>query len=279
MKKALNAWSVDPDIGFEEMFPQLAAAGFDGIELNVDAGGAHALTMDTDKARLAEIKALSVKCNLPVVSVATSLWRGFMGTPGAEAEETGRALLAQQLKCARALGAKGVLTVPGGLSDTISLSQAYETCLARLRAWLPLIEEYGLFVGLENVWNMFFTSPFDMRGMIDAIGSPLVGAYYDVGNVTAFSRTEDWIAILGKRIGLVHIKDFARAGGPNSGGKFCGLGRGSVDWSRAMPTLRRAGFDGYLTAEVFKNENQSYEQFYLETSEAMDQIIKIGETA
>jgi len=278
MKKSINAWSADPNAGLEETFAQVKAAGFDGIELNVDRSGnsACSLSMESNETRLAEIKALSERYNLPVVSVASSLWGGTMGTPGAGASEQGRALLAQQLKCARVLGATGILTVPGGMSDTVSLAQAYETCAANLRAWLPLIEEYGLFVGLENVWNTFFTSPFDMRSLIDEIASPLIGAYFDVGNVTAFSRAEDWIDILGARIGLVHIKDFARKGGPNSGGEFCPLGRGSVDWSRAIPALRRAGFNGCLTAEVFKEGGQFYEEFYCETSKAMDQIINIG---
>jgi len=272
LKKSINAWSVDPETGFEAMFRQLSAAGFEGIELNVDGanGSAHSLSMDTHEARLAEIKALSEQYGLPVVSVATSLWGKMPMT-----EISSRALLEQQLKCARALGARGILTVPGGMSDTVSLTRAYENCAASLRAWLPLIEEYGLFVGLENVWNTFFTSPFDMLGFIDELGSPLVGAYYDVGNVTAFSRTEDWIEILGGRIGLVHVKDFKRNGGANSGGTFCALGKGSVDWSRAVPALRSAGFGGYLTAEVFRENGQSYEDFYHEISQALDQIISI----
>ena len=33
MKKSLNAWTVDGAAGFEEMFSQVKAAGFDGIEL------------------------------------------------------------------------------------------------------------------------------------------------------------------------------------------------------------------------------------------------------
>jgi len=262
---------VDPDLGFEEMFAQISAAGFEGIELNVDRAGAHSLTMGTSGTELAAIKALSEKYSLPVVSVASSLWGAMpMTEPGS------RALLAQQLRCARALGAWGILTVPGGMSDAVSLARAYEASAANLRSWLPLAKEYGLFVGLENVWNMFFTSPFDMRGLIDALGSPLVGAYCDVGNPVAFSRPEDWIDVLGHRIGLVHIKDFRRNGGPNSGGAFCALGKGSVDWKRVVPALWRAGFDGYLTAEVFKEENQNYTEFYRATSKAMDHIIHIG---
>ena len=39
MLKSLNAWTVDASTGFAEMFRQVRAAGFDGIELNVDAPG------------------------------------------------------------------------------------------------------------------------------------------------------------------------------------------------------------------------------------------------
>lgn len=270
MKKAINAWAVDPNLGFAEMFAQVKAAGFDGIELNVDRPGAHSLTMETSDAELEHIRAISIVYGLPVVSVASSLWGS------AQTAEKGCFLLERQLKCARALGARGVLTVPGGMSDTVSLARAYGSCVAAYKSWRPLIEGYGLFVGVENVWNAFFTSPFDMRGFIDAVGSPRVGAYFDVGNTVAFSRAEDWIEILGGYIGFVHVKDFMRAGGVNRGGTFCPLGKGSVNWGRVLPALRGAGFDGYLTAEVFKEDNQPYREFYRETAQALDKIIYTG---
>ena len=71
MKKSINAWSVDSKTGFEEMFQQIKAAGFDGIELNVDAEegkSAHSLTLSTTDEELAAVKALSEKYQLPVVS-------------------------------------------------------------------------------------------------------------------------------------------------------------------------------------------------------------------
>ena len=55
MKKSLNAWTVDPAAGFEQMFRELKAAGFDGVELNVDreGAGAHSLTLATTRQELA----------------------------------------------------------------------------------------------------------------------------------------------------------------------------------------------------------------------------------
>lgn len=55
MKRSVNAWAVGADYGFEETFSKVKAAGFEAIELNLDAGGAHALTMETTAADLEKI--------------------------------------------------------------------------------------------------------------------------------------------------------------------------------------------------------------------------------
>ena len=64
MKTAINAWSVRPDADFETAIRDVKAAGFDGIEFNVDSSGAHALTLDITDAELAKISALSEKYSL-----------------------------------------------------------------------------------------------------------------------------------------------------------------------------------------------------------------------
>ena len=86
MKACLNAWTVDPGVGFAEMFAQLREAGFDGVELNVDAPGrsAHSLTMDTTARELARIRALAEQSRLAVVSVSSSLHGDNMGAADPE---------------------------------------------------------------------------------------------------------------------------------------------------------------------------------------------------
>ena len=56
MKKSINAWSVPGGVPFAEMFRQLAEAGFEGVELNLDGdnGSLHALTENTTAAEAAE---------------------------------------------------------------------------------------------------------------------------------------------------------------------------------------------------------------------------------
>ena len=258
MKKALNAWTVESSLSFEEMFAAVAAAGFDGIELNVDRpGSAHGLSMETTDAEFSAIRALSEKYNLPVISISTSLAGGESGQP--DRWDYARALLRQQIRAAKALGAKGVLTVPGGKT----LKSGHENSIAFFREMREEIEREGIFVGLENVWNGFFLSPYDMQRIIDAVGSPMIGAYLDLGNMLAFSKPEQWVEVLENRIGFVHLKDYLRNGNLSRGGSWQDITHGSADWDAIMAALRAVGFDGYLTAEVGKEDDaMSFEEYY-----------------
>ena len=281
MKKALNAWTVDSAVGFDEMFRQVKDAGFGGIELNVDDAGhsAHSLGLETTAAQLDEIAALSQKHALPVVSVSTSmLWKYSMGAADEGEREMSKNVIRAQIKAAKALGAAGVLVVPDGISKHKSIAKAYEASLTTLQELKAEIEAAEIYVCTENVWNGFFMSAYDMSVMIDHADSPYIGAYFDCGNVIAFSWAEHWIEILDGRIKLVHVKDFLRAskdfGGLNGGGEFVDLFKGDVNWKAVIPALRDAGFDGYLTAEVFKSDpGQSYTDYYKEISNAMDVLL------
>jgi hexulose-6-phosphate isomerase len=278
MKKSINAWSVDSKTNFEDMFSQIKKAGFDGIELNVDGkdGSAHSLSLETTDRELSDIYALSQKYGLPVVSISTSLWwSANMGSTTKEGREAANKLLEKQLICAKALGASGILTVPGGICDDMSIAEAYKNSSDFLEVSKGLIESYKIKVGLENVWNTFFLSPFDMAGFIDKLNCEYISAYYDVGNTVAFSWSEYWIGILGARISHIHVRDFKRNAGVNSGGTWPNLLEGDVNYKKIIPELRKIGWDGYLTAEVGKPDNLSFEEFYKEVSDAEDKIIKM----
>ncbi len=272
MKRALNAWTVEGSLDMEQTFAAVAKAGFEGIELNVDApGAAHGLSMETTAADYAAIRELSKKYNLPVCSISTSLWGGKMGNK--EQWKDGEALLYKQIEAARELGADGILTVPGGMGGALTLDGARKNSIAFMQAQKNEIEKLGIFVGLENVWNGFFLSPYDMASFIDTVDSPKIGAYLDAGNMLAFSIPEYWIEVLGSRIGKVHVKDYKRNGGLNSGGTWQDITHGSADWKVMIPALRTAGYDGYLVGEVFKAfPDMSWEDYYAKVNGEIAEI-------
>ena len=249
MKKSLNAWTVPDNVTFERMFSALKQAGFDGVELNLDAAGrsSHSLTMETSSHELRQIRRISEDTGLAVSGVSSSLW-GKTTLCGGAQELPAAQVLEQQILCARELGADGILIVPGGIGEGMGIREAWDHAQAELETCRGLIEQGGVMVGVENVWNNFFISPFDMARFIDEMAMKNLGAYFDAGNVAIFSWPEYWIDILNRRVMKVHVKDFRRTG--TNAGFFCNLLEGSIRWDKVMEALKNAGYDGYLTAEL-----------------------------
>ncbi len=277
MKKGINAWSVEDGLDFEQTFKKMKEVGFDGIELNIDIDNSsnHSLTMNTTEDELKEIKAISDKYNLPVSSISTSLYDNKLGSDIPANIEYAKALLKKQIECAKILGADTVLCVPGGIDDTQSIAAAYEASFNTLNSMKEYIKSQKIYVGLENVWNTFFISPFDMARFVDRLDCEYIKAYYDVGNVVAFTRSEYFIEILDKRIKKVHIKDFKLNSIFNLGGEWAGLTRGSLNWEKVIPALRNAGYDDYLTAEMFREDHQTFDEFYADVVERQNYIINL----
>ena len=176
------------------------------------------------------------------------------------------------------LGADALLTIPAAVDVFFNPDAPvvpYDTALERARAGiervLPVAEEVGVALAIENVWNKLFLSPVELRDFIDSFDSTLVGSYFDVGNVVPFGYPEQWVRILDHRIKRVHLKDFKRAVGTADG--FCDLLEGDVNWPAVMGALQEIGYDGPLTSEVMPGY-ANYPELRIEnTSRAMDAIM------
>ncbi len=272
MKKSINAWSIPGDVSFEKMFADLSSAGFDGVELNLDAENysSHSLSLSTDDKALSEILSLSKKYNLPISSISTSMYGPeTLGSDDKEGRELGKTILRKQLYLAKALNADGILVVPGGITPNRSIKKAYENVYTTFNEMKSEIESGDVFVGVENVWNNFFISPTDMANFIDTLNIKNLGAYFDVGNVLIFSYPEYWIEILGSRIGKIHVKDFLKSS--TNAGTFVNLLEGSADWKKVTTALKSIGYDDYITAELSIIERDP-EFLYQITSKALDRI-------
>ncbi|MBQ7017024.1 MAG: sugar phosphate isomerase/epimerase [Firmicutes bacterium] len=276
MKKSINAWSMPKELTFEECFIAAKEAGFDGIEFNVDVPGGHGLTMDITEEQLADIKALSVKYELPVVSISSSMHAGRIGAPCDKDNEEVKEVIRKQIQCAKALDAGAVLVVPGAPLKENSWKAMRARAIQTLKEMADEIEASGIVVGLENVWNGFFMSPFDMRSFIEEIGSPNIKAYFDVGNVAAFSFPEHWIEVLADQICRIHVKGY-RSEGLNRGGEWVDLMDGTIDWQKVVDAFKAIGWDGYLTAEVFPvHPYDDMNEFYRETVRDLGKIIELA---
>jgi len=249
---SINAWTFPKGTDAETMARSAAEAGFEGIELTLDAEGY--LTAEAPRAACEQIREIFAEAALPIVSLATGLfWKVNYGDADPAVRQRAIDLTLAGLDRAVWLGTDALLVVPAvvGRWNSAAPQVAYADALARTLDALHQLageaEDRGVHIAIENVWNRFLLSPVEMRDLIDRVNSPWVGVYLDVGNVMAFGYPADWIDTLGKRIVRVHIKDYDLDRPGPSG--FCPLGEGSVDWPAVMAALRRIGYDGPLTYE------------------------------
>ena len=262
MKKSMNEFGFETGLTYRQKFEMLSNAGFDAIEFNLSEAM-------SDKT-LGEVNDLSKEYGLEVAGfVANDLWTHHLTSPDTSEREKAKELVRMLVRHAEAARCDSVLVVPGVVNEDVSYLSAWNNASKAIGELLPFIEEHKVNVCIENVWNKFLTSPFDMARFVDSFDSEYVASYFDAGNVLINAYPEHWIEILGKRIKRLHIKDFRRAVGNLDG--FVGLMDGDMNWTSLTAALRKIGYDGFMTVEVppYRGANE----IYLKTVSAMLDLI------
>lgn len=226
-----------------EKFRAIKEAGFDGVDMD-----------SPNNLALEEVLSAREETGLEIHGcVCSTHWQAPLSHPDpAVAGKTVEGMKKALADC-KAYGGTTVLLVPAVVNAEISYQDAYTRSQARLREILPVAEELGVTVALENVWNNFLLSPLETARFIDELNSPRLGAYFDIGNVLRYGWPEHWIPVLGKRIVKLDIKEFSTKKMNDEGlwkGFDVKLGEGSVDWPAVVRALEQIGYRGYGTAEM-----------------------------
>ena len=129
----------------------------------------------------------------------------------------------------------------------------WNRCRDQLKAAALHAERQRIKLLVENVWDSFLTSPFDLARFIDEIGSPWVQVHFDVGNMMRWGIAEHWAQVLGKRCQKLDIKEWSNQRAMEQGlrkGFDVPIGDGDINWSAVRTELTRIGFSGWAAAEV-----------------------------
>jgi len=252
----------------EGAFKKWKAAGFEGCECT-------AWNVTPDQAK--KSREMAEKVGIKIHSVLRA-WVNFnSGKP-----EGDIASVATALRAAQGYGADAILLVPcrtGGMpmprpwefdyefdpktakvtrvakGDNAPYAKyieaqnhATDTSRAALTKLVPVCEQTGVKIALENVWNNLWVKPDLFAAFIRSIGTPWVGAYFDIGNHVRYHPAHEWIPVLGKLILKCHVKDF-KLKPDGHGGNWSKIREGSVNWPAVRKALDDVGYNGWLTNE------------------------------
>ncbi len=240
----------------------LKAVGFEGIEA--------ASHMNQDEV----VRALE-ETGLKAASVCDSRhWSKPLSSPDEKVRAEGLEALKQTLRDAKRYGATSVLLVPGVARDGVTYKECWDRSIAGIRQAIPLAEELGVKIAIENVWNNFLMEPEQAKQYLDEINSPWVGWHFDIGNMVKFGPSEEWIQVLGKRILKLHIKDYSTE--LDASGKQKGFGvklmAGSVNWPSVMRELDKIGYTGWAITEQPSAQTKDAEALK-EFSATLDKVL------
>ncbi len=242
LRKALQLRMLPKELSDADKFKLAKKCGFEGIEATP--------MEDLNAAR--QLGKLAREAGVPIHSIVYGGWNAPFSEPEAEVIEKGLAGMRTALRSAKAMGADAVLLVPAVVKENVRYADAYKRSQEHIRKLLPLAEQLGMIIAVENVWNKFLLSPLEFARYVDEFDSPWLKAYFDVGNIIIFGYAQDWIRTLGKRIVKIHLKDFKR-----KGYQWTNLLDGDVNWPQVRQALDEIGYDGYLTTEL-KGGDEAY---------------------
>jgi len=224
-----------------EKMKSVKAAGFDGTEMM-----SH---MDQD-----EVLRARDETGLVIPSVCGKVhWSKPLSDPHPKVREEGLEGLKQCLHDAKRYGSDSILLVPGKVGKGTSYDECWTRSIAEIRKAIPLAEELGVKISIENVWNDFITKEDEALHYLEEINSPWVGWHFDCGNVIRYGDPIAWIKRLGKHINRVHVKEYSLDRAMRSGKVYEGfdvpLLEGANNWKGIMKAFRDVGYSNFFITE------------------------------
>ncbi|MEM3693584.1 MAG: sugar phosphate isomerase/epimerase family protein [Candidatus Bathyarchaeia archaeon] len=244
MKRGVNAWIFPRDFSLDQIFEASASIGYEGVELNLDEE-----KLDPWKAPKAERKEIVEKAEslgIDLPSLCTGLfWKYNLAGTDEALRRRGIELMAKGCEFASDLGAKVLLVVPAIATPEVSYKSMWNRSKEAILQGASKAEEFGIYLGIENVWNRFLYSPLEFRAFLEELNHDYVKAYFDVGNALFLGFPQHWIEILSDYITCIHVKDFNM-----KLRQFKPLLQGDVPWKAVIEALRKINYGFFLNVEL-----------------------------
>lgn len=240
-----------PGWTIEQVAEQAGRMGFDGVELR-GIKGEH-IGPDEPAAELARVRGLFERAGARVLAIMG--YSTFTMPDGAPRDEHIRIAL-RFIETARALGCPVLRVFGGKVPEGLTVEQAAANIVRGLRALAGPAERAGVTVAIEthDDWRVGGL----LGGILDAVGSPAVGACWDAANSHFVEPLETTYAAIGRHVRHVHFKD----AGKDAEGKTRSMlpGTGEVPLERVLALLRDGGYAGTLSFEWEKKWEPALEE-------------------
>jgi sugar phosphate isomerase/epimerase len=240
-----------------EALRKIAALGFAGTEIMCDRP--HLYPPDFDQEALDDIKQVLDTNNLRVTNLNsfTLFAVGDTYLPSWIEDQPERRLVRIQhtqqcLHIAKTLGCRNISIPPGGPLAGGTRKEAMALFHQGLETVIPTAEELNIKLLVEPEPDLLIERTDEFKEFIKDVHSPMVGINFDIGHFfCAGENPAHALEELFQWVGHVHLEDI----GKSRIHHHLVPGDGAVDFAEVFQTMKRLGYDGDITLELYPYAN------------------------
>ena len=245
MKIGYSTWGM-PTLSIDTALEHLAALGFDGVELTVIPG--FSTELDTlDSAERERIRQLLDRHGLDLPAVAAH--QPMLSTEDDVHAENWRRLTASAGLCVDLAGTDGVPVLNTTLgSNPNEWNSQQNLILERVGALVDYCTSREVVLAIEPHVGDGLNSPERSLWLLEQINSAYLKLNFDISHFKVQGMsTAQVVQLLAPHSAHTHVKD-QRGLVPDY--EFLIPGEGPFDFVEYLKLMQKAGYDGYITAEV-----------------------------
>ena len=245
MKIGYSTWGM-PTLPIDTALEHLAALGFDGVELTVIPG--FSTELDTlDSAERKRIRQLLDRHGLDLPAVAPH--QPMLSTEDDVHAENWRRLTASAGLCVDLAGTDGVPVLNTTLgSNPNEWNSQQNLILERVGALVDYCTSREVVLAIEPHVGDGLNSPERSLWLLEEINSAYLKLNFDISHFEVQGMsTAQVVQLLAPHSAHTHVKD-QRGLVPDY--EFLIPGEGPFDFVEYLELMQKAGYDGYITAEV-----------------------------
>ena len=230
---------------------QVPRAGFSFLDLSIDESPEREARLDWDTGQCRTVRRAAEATGAFIGGICLSLHRRIgPGSADPDVRRRAREVMARGLRVCHDLGVP-VIQLAGYYCYYEDPNPDAERWYAQLLAdAVPLAARLGVVMGIENVDGDDVTSLTKAMEFVDAVDSPYLQLYPDLGNIAEQGLDPGVELAAGEgHMVAMHAKD-VRPGEP----RRVEMGTGVVDWDRSFALLAAQGWSGRLMIEMWNDD-------------------------
>lgn len=253
MKLSIESYMLDHKFGVYEAARLVKEAGFDAIDFSYYwvkereeiLGDAY---IEYAKELRKHLDDIGLECNQAHAPFSLQYGCKF------DESEQKYLWLVRAIESASILGARNIIVHAIKPPKEVDFE---EYNISYYKSLIPYCEKFGIHVAVENLFSYddkrkhltgMLGSPEELNGIVEKINSPWVVACVDIGHasLTGYEPEEFIEKMSPKLLKAVHVQDNDYVSDRHTV-PFAGL----LNWEEIMKALKKVGYDGELTFEVF----------------------------